>query len=125
MGFIRSSNFLELPSFHLRKIVQRIRIPPMEATMAIKIVTTLLPTLAAPVNSGRTVAEAWTEVTTVLVDLTLSVWVSTTCPVGAGVVSTACWVGVVEVSVVEVVDEVEEAEVVDSVLVPVDDELAD
>ena len=58
-------------------------------------------------------------------DLTLSVWVSTTGPAGAGVVSAACWVGVVEVSVVEVADEVEEAEVVDSVLVPVDDELAD
>jgi len=39
MGLRRRSNSLELESFHLRKIVQRIAIPPTEAATAMRTVT--------------------------------------------------------------------------------------
>jgi len=39
MGLRRRSNSLELESFHLRKIVQRIAIPPTEAATAMRAVT--------------------------------------------------------------------------------------
>jgi len=39
MGLRRRSNSLELESFHLRKIVQRIAIPPTEAAIAMRAVT--------------------------------------------------------------------------------------
>ena len=42
MGLRRRSNSLELESFHLRKIVQRIAIPPKEAAIAMRAVTVVV-----------------------------------------------------------------------------------
>jgi hypothetical protein len=54
---------LELESFHLRKIVQRIKIPPTEATIAMRTVKVVLLTWeldVLPCWSGMTVSEAAT-----------------------------------------------------------------
>lgn len=42
IGLRRRSNSLELESFHLRKIVQRIAIPPTEAATAMRTVTVVV-----------------------------------------------------------------------------------
>lgn len=61
IGLRRWSNFFELPSFHLRKTVQKMKIPPMDATVAMRMVRTLLFFLAvAPVIAGAAVGAAST-----------------------------------------------------------------
>jgi hypothetical protein len=51
MGLRRWSNFLELESFHLRKIVQRMAAPPMEAATAM-IMVKVVPFAAAAPETG-------------------------------------------------------------------------
>jgi len=67
-GRNRLSNFLELPSFHLRNTVHKIKTPPSEAATAIRIVITLLlffsDWAARAIEGG---AVAWTSTWTVLV----------------------------------------------------------
>jgi len=59
MGLRRRSNSLELESFHLRKIVQRIAIPPREAAIAIRAVTVVvLVFVDADCICGRGVSDA-------------------------------------------------------------------
>lgn len=53
IGFILWSNFLELPNFHLRKMVQMMKTPPIEATTAMRMVAmSLLVCAAAPAMAG-------------------------------------------------------------------------
>jgi len=47
IGAMRSSNLDEWPSFHLRKTVQRMATPPIEAARTIKIVVTVVLVLVA------------------------------------------------------------------------------
>jgi hypothetical protein len=64
MGLRRRSNFWELESFHLRKMVQMMKTPPIEAAIAMRTVNVVLLTweLAAfPCLSGVTDCEAATE----------------------------------------------------------------
>jgi len=58
MGLRRRSNSLELESFHLRKIVQRIVIPPTEAAIAMRTVTVVVLVLvAADCTSGTAASD--------------------------------------------------------------------
>lgn len=50
MGRRRSSNFLELESFHLRKTVQRMAMPPIDAAMTMSTVTIVLLPLSLSVE---------------------------------------------------------------------------
>jgi hypothetical protein len=110
MGWRRSSNRLELPSFHLRKTVQRMATPPSEAEMATRMVTMLLEVCAAPVGIwGAEVGPASTSSVTVVVDLIEVVEVEVCCAGGGGVVEASgegagVLVGVVDVVVEVVVD---------------------
>ena len=68
MGLRRRSNSLELESFHLRKIVQRIAIPPTEAAIAMRAVTVVdLVFEAADCTSGAAVPDAVADIDCVLV----------------------------------------------------------
>lgn len=74
MGFILWSNFFELPSFHFRKMVQRMKTPPIEATTAMRMVAMLLlfwSLAAAPAIEGGAVSSASTVLVTTLVDACL------------------------------------------------------
>lgn len=64
MGLRRRSNSLELESFHLRKMVQMMKIPPTEAAIAIRTVNVVLLTWVLEVLlcwSGMKDCEAATE----------------------------------------------------------------
>lgn len=57
MGAIRSLNLDEWPSFHLRKIVQRINKPPTEAATTMRtVVIVVLVLAAAEVGAAELVA---------------------------------------------------------------------
>lgn len=63
MGLSRRSKSLELESFHLRNIVHRMKIPPMEAAIAMRMVNVvpLAEFEVLPCLSGTTESEAATE----------------------------------------------------------------
>jgi len=75
MGLRRSSNFLELESFHLRKMVQRMKTPPTDAAAAIMTVKVVLLVFAraawgagTEVSSAALAVAVWVKVgTTVLI----------------------------------------------------------
>jgi len=67
MGFRRRSNSLELESFHLRKIVQRIAIPPREAATAMRAVTVAVLVFVAADCIGIAVSDGVADMDWVLV----------------------------------------------------------
>jgi len=73
IGAIRSLNLDEWPSFHLRKIVQRMATPPTEAATTMSTVVMVLfafGTTAPPAGAGVLVSAApKTELVLVTVDL--------------------------------------------------------
>jgi len=71
MGAMRSSNLDEWPSFHLRKTVQRMAIPPTEAATAMSMVVTVLLGFVAAAPLGAVVPVSAAPTSTELVCVTV------------------------------------------------------
>lgn len=128
MGRRRWSNFLELASFHLRKTVQRIAMPPREAATAMRIVAVAplssLVLAAAADRVGVSVLEAWsTDAVRVIVGTMVLVEGAGACVTLRTGVVVSTGGAEVDVDVVLVEVEVEVVEVVLSVVVDVDVEV--
>jgi len=111
IGAIRSLNLDDWPSFHLRKIVQRIARPPTEAATTMITVVTVLLVCVAAAEAGETelvaAAAATTEAVWVTVDLTWSesaAAAAVTVSWAAAVVCAAVVVGVVVVGTAELTE---------------------
>jgi hypothetical protein len=118
MGAIRSLNLDEWPSFHLRKIVQRINKPPTEAATTMRTVEIVVLALAAAeVGAAELVASAApTKVWDVLVTVDFSSATAEGFEGGVGAaVGVAAVVAVVEVVEIDVAEtETAEAELADA-----------